>query len=216
MYLPRLLDLADHVARTRMAELLVIRVVRNENGVAAERAMQRTADRPDRLVGETVVLQIIGTGDGHEASLVLLVDPLRAGVLLKWQRFHLRRGHQGEEAVSLDFAAALEPEVAGAAVIASGLERFQKALECELSLAGADRVYIALNGILGVDDGVDAAPHEVGIRRDHPQPGGHSFRQIGIPGHAGEADDVGAREPLRDLIDLLVAERTGVAHPARK
>ena len=55
----RVLDLVDHVARARVADALVLRVVGDELRVAAVRAVKRAADRPQRRVAEAVVEQVV-------------------------------------------------------------------------------------------------------------------------------------------------------------
>ena len=65
---------------------------------------------------------------------------------------------------------ALEPEVLDAGVVLAVVELVVELVEGELALAGADGVDVGQDGVLGVDDRVDAAPDDEGRRVDGPQP----------------------------------------------
>ena len=215
------LDLVDHVARARVADALVLRVVGDELRVAAVRAVKRAADRPQRRVAEAVVEQVVLDGRLHEALPgqvdLLVVD----AVLRERQRLHLLHRHQRQEVVLDDLLAAvavgrLEPEVLRLRDVAALLEGLQELLEGELALAGADGVDVAEDRVLGLDDRVDAAPDHVRRRVELAHAPDDAVREVGVAGHRGEADQVGVLEALRDLVDLLVGHAALVAHPAHR
>ena len=214
MNLARLQHLADDKRRIGVADLAVVRVVGDEDGVAAVGAVQRAADRPDRGVGEAVVAEVVAAGDLAEAAAGL-VDQLLAAVLRERQRAELLRRHQRPERIPCDGAAVrpvLEPEVLEGGVVAAALVRVEPLLERELSLPGADGVDIRLDGILGIDNRMDAAPHRVGVRVDLAHARGQRLGEVAVAGHRGEGDDVGAGDAVRDLVDLGVAEGPCLAH----
>ena len=213
------LDLVDHVARARVADALVLGVVGDELRVAAVRAVKRAADRPQRRVAEAVVEQVVLDGRLHEA-LAGEVDLLvRRAVLRERQRLHLLHGHQRQEVVLDDLLTAvavgrLEPEVLRVRDVAALLEALQQLLEGELALAGADAVDVAEDRVLGLDDRVDAAPDDVRRGVELAQALDDAVREVGVAGHRGEADEVGALQALGDLVDLLVGHAALVAHAA--
>ncbi len=208
------LDLVDDVARARVADALVLRVVGDELRVAAVRAVKRAADRPQRRVAEAVVLDVVAGAHRPEA-VARLVDRLAVAVLRERQRLHLLDAHQRQEVV-LDHAAVglLEPEVLHAGVVAALLQELMQLLERELALAGADRVDVREDRVLRLDDRVDPAPDDErrGVKlldaRDQPA------RQLGVAGHRGEPDDVGLDQVARGEVDVLVLERARAAERA--
>ncbi len=206
--LPGRLDLVDQVAGAGVADLLVVDVVGDELGVAAEAAVERAADRPQRLVAEPVVVQVVGKPDGAEA-LAPGVDPLALAVLGEGERLHLFGCHQRQKVVAdLVVVALLEPEVAQVAVVGALLQPVVQLLEGELALAGADGVDIGGDGVLGVDDRVDAAPEDEGGGIQLPQPADDLAGELGVAGHRGEADQIGAGQAVGDPVDVGVVELT--------
>ena len=192
MDLQRRLHLADDVVDAAVPDLAVVGVVGDEDGVAAVRAVQRAADRPDRGIGEAVVVEVVAARDRAKAFL-RLVNPFRAAVLRIGHRSQLRRRHQRPERIAFDLAARaiLEPEAAGLREVAAVLEVMQPLGERELALARTDRVHIRLDGILGIDDRMDPAPHRVRLRIQLAHARGQLFGEVGVAGHRGEGDDVG-------------------------
>ena len=190
---------------------------------AAVRAVERAADRPQRRVAPAVVEQVVLHAHLHEA-LARQVDLLAVGaVLRKRQRLHLVGRHQRQEvvldelvaaAVARPVAVGLEPEVLRVRVVAVLLERGEELLEGELALAGADRVDVGEDRVLGLDDRMDPAPDHVDRRVELAHPLDDAPRQVGVARHRGEADQVAVGQALRHLVDLLVADDGLVAHPA--
>ena len=209
--------LADDVADAGVTDFAIVRVVGDEDRVAAIRAVQRAADGPDRRIGEAVVREVIGARDRRE-SFALAVDPLFAAVFRERQRRQLVGAHQRAERVPFDLSAAapLEPETRDAAAVRSRFEVTEELGEGELSLAGADRIDIGFDRIFGIDDRMDAAPHHVSLRVYLADARRKRLRQRGVAGHAREGHEVGAGEALGDLVDLIRAEALCLTRLARE
>lgn len=112
-------------------------------------------------------------------------------------------------------ASALEPEICDVPVIRPCLKVAQELGQRELTLTGADRINIALDRVLWIDDWMDTAPHQEGSRIDFPDAPCECLRQIGVAGHTGECHQISARESLCDLIDVFTSKAPRFAHCAR-
>ncbi len=193
-----------------MTNLLVRSVVGDELRVPAERAVERTPDRPHGRIAESVVGEIVAEPHRHEA-LPGAIDLLPFPVLREGHRLHLLRGQQRQERVAHDLAVALEPEIPDAGVVMVGFEQSVQLLERELALAHADRVDVGEDRVFGMDDRMDPTPDDERRGGDFTQPLDDLTGEVRVAGHRREADDVGAAQPCGDLVDLLRAE---IAAPA--